>query len=37
MDGVQSLGEKRALGEQIGRLCLSAVQSSNEELLLLLG
>jgi hypothetical protein len=37
MDGVQSLGEKRAFGEQIGRLCLWAVQCSNEKSLLLLG
>jgi hypothetical protein len=34
MDGVQSFGEKRAFGEQIGWLCLSAVQSSNEKSLL---
>ena len=27
MDGVQSFGEKRAFGEKIGRLCLSAIQS----------
>ncbi len=37
MDGVQSFGEKRAFGEQIGRLCLSVVQSSNAKSLLFQG